>query len=64
MQEEDISKAKTVHSIESIKQMMAEVDQVLKEHDAKYGKPPPLSEEEQDRMNTEIRNYHRTRQAP
>ena len=59
-----MSQDKTDHSIESIKQMMAEVDQILKKHDAKYGKPPPLSEEEQDRMNTEIRNYHRTRQAP
>lgn len=58
-----MSQDKTIHSTESIRQMIEEVDQILKQLDAKYGKPPPLSEEEQDRMNTEIRNYHRRRQA-
>jgi hypothetical protein len=44
--------------------MIEEVDQILKEHDAKYGKPPPLSEEDQDRLNTEVRNYHRQKGHP
>lgn len=59
-----MSQDKMVHSTESLRQMIEEVDQILKEHDAKYGKPPPLSEEDQDRLNTEVRNYHRMKGHP
>lgn len=43
----------------SLERILMETDEFLKDYDQTYGKPPPLTPEERERLDAEIRNYLR-----
>jgi hypothetical protein len=58
-----MNELKTGHLPASLREALAQADRLKKEHDAKYGPPPPMTPEEQDRFETRFRNFNRTRLA-
>ena len=59
-----MSADKKDHSTGSLEKILRETDEFLKEYDAKYGKPRPLSPEEAEELETEIRHYLRRGRHP
>jgi len=60
----DMSADKKDHSTGSLEKILRETDEFLKDYDAKYGKPPPLSPQEVEQLESEIRNYLRRGRHP
>ena len=59
-----MAQGKNDHTDESRLQLIQELDKFIEESKKKWGTPPPLTPEEEDELETEIHNYHRTKILP
>jgi len=63
-QEIDMNEPKKAPSTDSLEKILRETDEFLRDYDQKHGKPPPLTPEERERLDGEIRHYLRRGRHP